>query len=749
MLYLNPPYLIVNGVSLLPDHEDPEQFYYMPMMPKFSSLPDPVTGADVPRLQIIKFRSDSGKGGGFMNLDVNIGLSMSVLDDLKGEIKSKLKVRNPRLSPIPVTDGSVKLVLFDRDSTATTGPARFVENIRGSAKPALYGDNQAAFSAEFSEEGIQLLEAAMKGDMSPIGIVYSLDFFGLRPSYKVKLFVDWDRVQKHLDDKFSTSLLFVSTDIETVVDELIEKRLIKFEGLRLTTEEDDPGSKAAYDRAKNQVLDMITDAFFQPTLDPIKDSGPSDLDKAAKFIGQLSLLGMTGGASAMGGFSYKHTDITRIDKKRLNVEMSESTTVKRSIYPQGHLSGLFRLLRDTQFPVDKLLLEVSLNDPWFKNRRVRVFSSAPWKQDGIGSINVKLKYGDDIKGVLLNSDKADQEVSWLSLLTNGAIQWPVEVSYEVSFTGASDAQRPQVLRAPAQIVDQELAEIRPRDLYNVREVPVVPVNMPWDDFSAVELGLRLKDAAGTVTSAHGLMIRKETPAFTWRVITPVDQQHTLEYQATYFAVDQRKHERPWTAPELDQVILTDPRGVPLQVDVMVTSSAWMMAEMVFIDVEYNDPAMSIHQRKSFTFQNGDTSAKPFVVYPRGASTKPVNYHITMLLKNGNVIEILDSRTTKPRIVFTGAQRAQRLVEVKPASDTFVTKKVKEVKVDVKYEGGGAASEETFAFNSFVDSGVFEYVIPDGAPEKFQFRVTTLFINGMVNAGDWTDSKNSTLNIPVG
>jgi hypothetical protein len=749
MLYLNPPYLIVNGISVLPDHEDPDQFYYMPMMPKFSTLHDPVTGVDVPRLQIIKFRSESGKGGGFMNLDVNIGVPADVLRDVESEIKSKLKARNPRLSPIPVTDGTVKLVVFDKDSTSTTGPARFVENIRGAAKPTLYGDNQAAFSAEFSEEGVQLLEAAMKGDMSPIAIVYSLDFFGLRPSYKVKLHVDWDRVQEHMSQKFGAKVLFFSSDIEKAVDKLIDDRAIVFEGLKFTTEEDDPGSKAAYDRAKNQVLDMITDAFFQPSLDPVKDPGPSDLDKAAKFVGQLAMLHRSGGMSESIGFSYKRVDYKRIDQKRLNIEMSESTTVKRTIYPQGHLTGLFRLLRDTNFPVDKLLLQVSLDDPWFRDRRVRVFSAAPWQTDGIGSINVKLKYGDNIKSVLLKPDAPEQEVKWLSRLNDGAIEWPVEVSYEVSFAGQSDAQRPTALKSDTFIVDKELAEIRPRELYSVREISVVPVNMPWDEVTTVELALRLKDGQGAVTAEESTVLKKDSPAFVWRVVTPANQARTLEHRATFFAADQRKYEKPWAQADGDQVILTDPRGAPLQIDVMVTSSAWLLAESVFIDVEYSDPANGLHQSKSLAFQNGDVTTKSFVVYPKGAAPKPVNYRVTMVLKNGNVIEVPESRTTKPRVVFTGAQRAQRLVEVKPAGDTFASKKVKEVKVEIKYDGGGSASEETFAFDSFDDNGVFEYEIPDGAPEKYQYRVTTRFANGMVTSGDWLESKSATLSIPVG
>ena len=64
----------------------------------------------------------------------------------------------------------------------------------------------------------------------------------------------------------------------------------------------------------------------------------------------------------MGVFSYKKTHYTRIDQKRLDVDFSERTTIKRSIYPQGHLSGLFRVLGDGLDP-SQLVIEVNADDP--------------------------------------------------------------------------------------------------------------------------------------------------------------------------------------------------------------------------------------------------------------------------------------------------------------------------------------------------------------------------------------------------
>jgi hypothetical protein len=62
MLYLNPPFPIINGVSLFPDHADRLQFYFLPLAPKLTMVKDPVTGGPTPQIQLLKFRGMAGDG---------------------------------------------------------------------------------------------------------------------------------------------------------------------------------------------------------------------------------------------------------------------------------------------------------------------------------------------------------------------------------------------------------------------------------------------------------------------------------------------------------------------------------------------------------------------------------------------------------------------------------------------------------------------------------------------------------------
>ncbi|HVW04211.1 MAG TPA: hypothetical protein VHB78_04345, partial [Vicinamibacterales bacterium] len=503
MLYLNPPYPIIDGVALFSDHADPLQWYFMPAAPRLSTIPDATTGHARPSLQLIKFRGDAGNGG-FLEFDVNIGIDDAVLDDIKQQLRSpqfKLPPGTIKLSPVPLTGGTVKLLVLGQESPSPTpppsssgGPAptpapadvpKFVTKISHDAHPELYGDNQAAFSVALDQYGVTVIEQALAGNMAPVGVVYSLQFLGLRPAYTVHLNIDWDRVQKHMDEHFGVNTLFTSVDIDNAVDELVENRAIVLEADTFVPEGEDTASIiSSRDRALNEVRDMITDAFFTSSIDPVKPRA-GDWDKAMEMAGRIGGLIATGGWGGVGMFSYTKQNYTRVDKKVLDVNISERTTVERSIYPQGHLTGLFQVLRDQHLALSDFVTEVNLNDPWFQRRRVTVISRANYDADSVGSINATLTYGSEPHNVVLDKVTSKQDVQWLSRVTNGAMELPVNVTFTVNFQGVDSTQRPLRLTSPPSVVAVENLEIEPRTLYSIVPIPIAvpnPATFPWTHY---------------------------------------------------------------------------------------------------------------------------------------------------------------------------------------------------------------------------------------------------------------------------
>ena len=56
MLYLDPPFPVIDGVSFIRDSRSDLDWYYNPLAPDFVTHPDPATGLPVPAFDLIRFR---------------------------------------------------------------------------------------------------------------------------------------------------------------------------------------------------------------------------------------------------------------------------------------------------------------------------------------------------------------------------------------------------------------------------------------------------------------------------------------------------------------------------------------------------------------------------------------------------------------------------------------------------------------------------------------------------------------------
>jgi hypothetical protein len=767
MLYLNPPYLVIEGVCVFSDHEDPLQFYCLPMMPKLTQIPDPVTGEKVPVIQVIKYRGAAGNGG-FLNFDCNIGVDKDKLDDVAQEIKNTMRLREtPRLSPVPVIDGTVRMLLLGAASPESTPPRSgttggttpsitspigspagptFVPKIDQAAKPALYGDNQAAFSVTLDQSGVTVLEQALKGEMSPIGIVYSLDYLGLRPAYNVSVDVKWDRVQHHLDEKFGTRFLVLSSEIEKAVDELIDNRDIDINVDTFVPEgEEESGITGRRDQAVEEAREMITNAFFQSSLDPVKEQKDA-ADTALKVIRGIFTAGIDAKESL---FSYKKIDYTRIDKKSLNFNMRERTTVRRTIYPQGHLSGLFRTLRDGGMDLNRFVILADLDDPYFERRRIKAISRADFEGDSIGSLDLRLSYANNPKNLILDPSQASSEVEWASNLVNGALQREVKTSYKVTFKGVDNMERPATIQSPEQTTIFDNLEINPRELYGIVHVPIIALSFPFDRYPQVEVGLRYADEPNGIRMDETFLLTQEHPEQEWKIFVRDSQRTKFEYKLIFRAADNRDIERTWVEADEEQVFVRDPFPQKRVVDV-VTSVSWALVQDVYVDLSYEDPQNAITQEASLHFSQTDSNPKSFAVELRNPNLRRIAYSVTIMYADGRLVEIPRSITLERRIIVRADMRGHKIVTIRPQPVDFATKKIKELTVETRYVDGeaGLSFSNVAKFASADDQSSFEFDYVDPAKARYEYRTNLLFSNGLTKATDWQQTDKDDLIVAI-
>lgn len=751
MLYLDAPFHTIDGVAVFGDHADRQQWYYLPGVPRIAQVDG------IPQFSLIKFKGSAGTGG-FLNVDVDLGLDPEVIDGLARQVAAIEDLPElPRLAQLPVIDGSVRMMLFDAETTKPAVPGepqpvpddpaalKFVLSLNHAAKPALHGDNRAAFSVRLTQEGVTTLEAAMKGELSPIGIVYSLDYLGLRPAYHVSVRADWDMIQQHVaeHEEFSVPLIYQSS-IDRFVDTLEEARIIEITADTFILEDDGSAVIARRDQALDDVRDMITETFFEPTLDPIDSS--DDADTGVRTAGRVMQALASAGASEMCAFRRREVDITRIEKKRLDVAMNERITVRRTVFPQGHLSGLFRTLLQQGLQPDRFITEVDLDDPWFSRRTLKVISRADWKTDQVRSIDVTMRYGDQVRSLLLTSDQQEGTVSWSSRLAGGAMLREVDLDYTVHFDGVDGTERPTTLKAATRAVLGDVIEIDPRDLYAISPIPVVALNYPWDRYSAVEVEVDYADPAQGIAQRDTLHLDSTHPERTWPMFVRDRGKTGGRCRITHRAVDQRDLVGDWNDIDGERIIIRDPYPNSLVIDVVPVLD-WTRVKRVFVDLSYADPANGVFEEASFEFSQGKDDTRPFRVRLADIARRQVDYRVTLIGVDGAVTEIPPSVTEARRITVRADMRGHRMICVRLADAfDFAAAKVREVAVELRYADPehGIDVADRIQLRTAGDTGAFEFDYVDAARTDFRYRVTTTFTNNLSRTREWATSDRGEL-----
>ncbi len=272
MLLLSTDSLTVDGVTVFPDHADPNQFWYLPAPVSLEKQP----GSDEPQFLLIEYAPDvasSGvKGMGFLN----VTLCLTVPDDTQQKIIGQVKgafptADNPRLAPVPFDDGTVQVVTLDMQgsggatNTAPPGSIQMVQHILGAVTPDLYGNNDALFALSLSEDGATILKAAFEDGMAPVGGIYNLKFTGVRPALDVKVTADLKRVYDSFSVALTAKAYWVSAGIDATFEKLRQDGAIKIEVVNLAGDATNTDKES---QALQLFKDDILTSWFTPSLSP-------------------------------------------------------------------------------------------------------------------------------------------------------------------------------------------------------------------------------------------------------------------------------------------------------------------------------------------------------------------------------------------------------------------------------------------------------------------------------------------------
>lgn len=764
MLYLNPPQAIVEGVTCFPDHRDPLQWYYQPLVPRVTYR------AGVPQLVLRAFNSEQG-GGGILDFDVNLGLEPAHLLRVQSQLKSLMQLeQTPRLVPMPPKSGAVRLLLLGHHASKDTGktpdPAKDVDVGKGLVRsvafagvPSLTSDNQASFSVYLDELGAQLVEASLTGtpgEMTAVGVIYDLKYDGLRPAYNITARASWKRIHDSLSERFKSTGLFTGSDISKHIDSLVDQRDILLEVDDLLGDKE---RQSAISSMVEQVKTMVMTAFFtlvpRPQAPEEKPGIGQQLLDLYKQTRQMSVLPAL---SQLANFTWTREQKQDLLDKELVIDLRERTTVTFELHPQGHLTDLVASIPNPPPLVQRL----TLNDDLYKKRTLTVDSNMDFSVDRISSIVVDLDYGGDRKSLLLKPEDGKTppkggKAQWLSRLDNRRMVREVEATYTVNFAPRPDENStwPTQLVSAKKVLTGDYWTVNPHELYQVNTARFELVHgFEWATYASLHLQARYTEPG--LLLERTFLIKKDStrpdgaPGVAWPLPQRDPAAGRLEYKVGFRLANGSTREEPWRKEEKLDVLIEDPLRARKSVRVRPPSPWPSTLDALEFTLFYEDPAHKVSFRKDLFLEAGGAQPPPIELNLADPAQDTYEYEALFYFTDTTTARLPRSSNNQGLVRLDPAMPAHQRVSVRLASDELATHRLRRVEVEVKHEAEPgltmSGKSASLPFESGQDVHAFEYDFR--VQRAFSYRPIYFYTNDTRYTGRWAESTTRELRVPL-
>jgi hypothetical protein len=647
MMYLHPPFYMYEGVPVVPDYDDPRQFYYFPNRPHLA-----VDEQNRPAIRFLVYKENLDEVGpdeehavGFLIFDTSLAWPEDTLKRVARKIQADQNLDEPpRLAPLLYKSGTVRLVFLDR---ATTPPGekpaegeqpaeppseKWVTFLECSGVPALYGENRAIFSATLTKQATALLYGAFEGFV-PAGVVYDLTTVGMQRAFNIKVSADWEQVYHHVAESNSVSAIFFNSDVQKIVDDLVEKKVIKFEASLEGVGEE--GMEGEFNEVRKLLQEFVLDKFFKPEPNPHAPDAQDTVDGVVRAARQFRNLG----SPIEVGYSRRELDVS--EARTLDIDYTITRAVERTIAPQAHLSLFFE---DYNLTRDQVVTVIRGDDDFWKEVEFNVAANADFDGDGLFGINVDVAYGANGDGAA----PGPEDVSWSFMLDKASPVIKKAAWYDPA-AGHSYQYRYNAIFAPAAVPgpqtavssgwrhdDGNLIVITPTELYRKRRVEFqLTKNFPFEQYPQVHVQLRYEDPkTGWTHEDAGLLDASSRSALMlFRAFR--DAPADVSYRLTYLH-GSGEIVTDWRSTADDLVLVKDPRQM-FTVRVLVGGDRTKIAQII-LDFDYSDPDNQVFESKTLIITQKNIADPQEWSFPLADPQKHrYSYAQTLLDTDGNII----------------------------------------------------------------------------------------------------------------
>ncbi len=766
MLSLEPPALEIDGFTVFRDHAAADQFYYLAPHPKVARSGGQAMfdvfayTVDLKHSVLEGTRIPEELGAGFLTLGVSCEATDNQKQRLVDAIASRMN-RDPgrvALLPVPYHSGSVRVLALDKfsaPSEAVANPASeerlngrptFVENILGSATPNLMGDLRSIFSLSLSQSGVAFLEGLYKSGAAPIGVVYELEYYGLRPSLDVVIHADLARIYKHFGGGLQVQYQWLKAEVGAALDYLEEKSAIRVELTSQAT-----GEEAA--KSKELALSLFKDRILQQLFQPVTPQVPPSLSTAVAGAGTgAAAAGAAAAATTSVGFSLKFQRQESLVTS--SYHFSERAPEKRVHAPQAFLALLV-----TEAEFERRVHRIDLQHAFFETLDVLV--TGPTKQEleslRIRQVEVILTYGEagdavlaESRALLFRPDSTGDKLFSVKRRGRRSLGFSYSLTYEFIADASVDADSLR-LEFPDRRSTGRTLLVNPLRDFGVLQVEVEPGRIDGSiKQSDVQLQYGAEQGGFTATQSFRLNLRdgSAAPVRRWQVRTREQASTPYTVTSSFLFDNDESYAAPPVASTEPLLRIDSPfqhrRKLLIKPNVVSPNITQLTVE-----VEYEDLVGKYRRRFSEALQAPFQSRE--LSWPiLDASRQMIRYRVTTH-EPGFISDTEWEETDASSIIAGSAGSRVAVVSVHLIGGSLGDAGVDALVVKLQLIGTPADSEDTISlFFEPTDPTTQEgrLTLPPGAPFKYRFQTIAFKSGGDVATSAWKDENNKLLVISI-
>lgn len=747
MLTFEPPIYRMDGITVFRDHAQTELFYYAAPHPTLTRQDGRLmfdlhtyavelehsilAGTDIP----------DQLGAGFLTMGVDCSLSETRRRGLIAGLATQTGIREDRiiLHPIPYHRGRVRLLALDHfgepggdDASdaplppSVRGRPTFVERILGSGTPSLLGDLRAIFSLALSQQGVIFLEGLYRDGAAPVGIVYELDFYGLRPALDVRIHADLARIYEHFGGGLRAGYQFLKAEIAAGIDQLEETGAVDVE---ITAQVS--GDEAQ--KSKELALSLFKDRIVQELFRPTAPARPPDV--------KVDMSGIVAGLSG-GGDVALTLRMHRIEElKRVIYDFRERSPEERTHSPQGFLPILL-----TRNELERRIHRVQLQSDFFEILRLLVSGPPPQDFDNLGirQIQVRLIYPDDEvdaleRTLVFRRDSTGDRTVAFRRAGRRSLAYTYQVTYEFEPRPGTDADALHY-QLPPQVTTARSLVINPHADFGLLDVQVEAGRL-HPDIKEVEAFLAYTSPTTDFRADERFRL-DPTTRYRWVVRTRAQEQETYSATFTYYFNDGTSYMAP-TLTTSDRLLVVNS---PFRHDrrLLIRPNAVSDKTMaITVEIEYRDDHHAYHRR--FLIDMTPPFSSREIAWPiLDPDRMEIRYRVTVA-EPGFLTEGEWQESDETSILVGGpvSRHAQVQIHLIGASldeagiDAVLVKITPSATVD-------PAGTKSLLFQPGQTAQEVTLFLPPGGQLNYRYQTTTFKSDGQVVESSWKESASTLL-----